>query len=151
MGQASRRICDVEAGDPTPVLRALKNDSSDVGRRLQTVVTNAGTTTTITLDGEWDLAARDETRQVMATELARHPARLVLDLSQVTFIDSSALHVLIDLNQYVAWMNVQLLIVPGPKNVQRVFEICGLADRLPFTDPCDLPREPAVQASRGGT
>jgi anti-sigma B factor antagonist len=141
----------VDVGDPAPVLRTVKNDSSDVGRRLQTVVTNAGTTTTIELDGEWDLAARDETRQVIATELARHPAQLVLDLSRVTFLDSSALHVLIDLNQYVAWMDIQLLIVPGPKNVQRIFEICGLADRLPFTNPRDLPREPAVQASRGGT
>jgi anti-anti-sigma factor len=101
--------------------------------RLRIDVRHVGTTTTIRLTGEWDLAAREATSQAINRELDRRPEAVVLDLSQLSFIDSSGIHVLLDLNRCAQQMNVRLLIVPGPSAVQRIFELCALADRLPFT------------------
>jgi anti-anti-sigma factor len=64
--------------------------------------------------------------------LEPRPECLVLDLSQLTFIDSSGIHTAIELAKRTRAENVRMVIVPGPRQVQRVFEICGLTDVLPF-------------------
>jgi anti-anti-sigma factor len=64
--------------------------------------------------------------------LARSPECVVLDLSQLTFIDSSAIHVILGLQKRCAQQNVRLVIAPGPRAVQRPFEVLGLTRALPF-------------------
>jgi anti-anti-sigma factor len=98
---------------------------------LEIVVREQGTTTTIALDGEWGLAEQDATRQAIRSALARSPECVVLDLSQLTFIDSSGIHVLLELQRRSTQQNIRLMIVPGPRAVQRLFEIVGLASALP--------------------
>ncbi len=61
--------------------------------------------------------------------------RLVLDLSGLDFVDSTGLGVIIDLDQRARRGDFELSIVPGPRQVQRVFEVTKLADVLPFEDP----------------
>lgn len=56
----------------------------------------------------------------------------MLDLSQLTFIDSSGIHVVLELQKRSTHQMIRLVIVPGPRAVQRPFEILGLADVLPF-------------------
>jgi anti-anti-sigma factor len=114
--------------------RAETNAPSVLGRGLRILVSQVGASTTIRLEGEWDLAAREATRRAINKELVSRPERLVLDLSRLRFIDSSGIHIAIDLQQRAAQMNVPLWIVPGPKAVQRVFEICDLTHRLPFNN-----------------
>ena len=58
----------------------------------------------------------------------------MLDLSQLSFIDSSGVHVLINAHNRCAAQATHLVIIPGPRAVQRVFEICNLIERLPFAD-----------------
>jgi anti-anti-sigma factor len=99
---------------------------------LGIVVAEQGTTSTIALRGEWDLAKQDATRQAIANALTRCPECVVLDLSELTFIDSSAIHVLLDLHKRTTEQNVRLVIVPGPRAVQRLFEIVQLTPALPF-------------------
>jgi anti-sigma B factor antagonist len=100
---------------------------------LRIAVSQAGATTTIGLEGEWDLAAHIATRQAVGHALATRPERLVLDLSRLSFIGSCGVEAMISLVRRTERLNIQLLIVPGPKAVQRIFEICHLTDRLPFT------------------
>jgi anti-sigma B factor antagonist len=99
---------------------------------LRIVVTEQGTTTTIALDGEWDLTEREATRHAIRGALARQPDRLVLDLRDLTFMDSTGVHVTTELARDAARLNLEFAIVPGPRAVQHVFEICQRATALPF-------------------
>ena len=82
--------------------------------------------------GEWDLAQEPATRKAIQTALERRPECVVLDLSQLSFIDSTGIHAVVELHTRAAQQNIHLVIIPGPRGVQRPFEICGLTDRLPF-------------------
>lgn len=94
-----------------------------------------GETTTIRLAGEWDLAGEPMVREVIDTTLTQRPARLVVDLSGLSFIDASGVGAAIKLAQRSAAHNVPLTIIPGSRVVHRVFEICRLTDVLPFSTP----------------
>ena len=93
-----------------------------------------GATSTIAVEGEWDLAQQTASTDAIDHALDRRPACLVLDLSQLSFIDSSGVHVLINAHNRCAAQATHLVIIPGPRAVQRVFEICNLIERLPFAD-----------------
>lgn len=102
-----------------------------------------GTTSTIQLEGEWDLAQQAATTDAIAHALDRRPACLLLDLSRLSFIDSCGVHVLINTHRRCAEQGAHLVIIPGPRAVQRVFEICGLietlfADHPPGSSPTKL-------------
>jgi anti-anti-sigma regulatory factor len=47
-------------------------------------------------------------------------------------MDSTGVHLTIDLARRAAGLKIQLMIVDGPRAVQRVFEIAQLTERLPF-------------------
>ena len=87
----------------------------------------------ITLEGELDLAT------VSALEAALRepvdPHRRVLDLRGLTFMDSTGLQTILRANRAARRAGWSLQIVAGPPAVQRVFEICGVADGLRFVDP----------------
>jgi anti-sigma B factor antagonist len=107
--------------------------SDDVlGPALQIAVTQDQATVTIALAGEWDLAQRQVTRQAIRAVLQRSPENVVVDLSELTFIDSSGIHVIVELHKRATQHEIGLVIVPGPRAVQRPFEICGLTDVLAF-------------------
>ncbi len=59
---------------------------------------------------------------------------LTLDLSEVTFIDSTGLGLVINTEQSARERALELRLVPGPREVHKVFEMVGLADVLPFTE-----------------
>ena len=84
-----------------------------------------------TLVGELDLPASESAFDRIDLA-AREAGRLVLDLSGLTFIDSSGLRLVVRLDAAARESAFELSIVPGPANVQQVFEIVGLADALPF-------------------
>jgi anti-anti-sigma factor len=99
---------------------------------LRIVVTEQGTTTTIAVDGEWDLTELQASRAAIRAVLEGCPECIVLDLSQLSFIDSTGLHIAVELHKRCTQQNVRLVIVPGPRAVQRIFEICRLTELLPF-------------------
>jgi anti-anti-sigma factor len=101
---------------------------------LRIAVSQVGAATTIALEGEWDLATQIAARQAIGRALADRPESLVLDLSRLDFIDSSGVHAVISLTRRTKRLNVEFLIIGGPEAVQRIFEICHLTNRLPFTD-----------------
>jgi anti-anti-sigma factor len=69
---------------------------------LRIVVTDQGTTTTIALDGEWDLAHQEAAGDAIESALAHRPERVVLDLSHLTFMDSTGVHGLMELARRVS-------------------------------------------------
>lgn len=99
---------------------------------LRIVVSQVGTTTRIGLEGEWDLTTQIAAREAIGRALACRPECLVLDLSRLTFMDSSGVHAVTSLVTRTDRLNVRLSIVPAPKAAHHIFEICHLTDRLPF-------------------
>jgi anti-anti-sigma factor len=91
---------------------------------------NAGT---VAVAGEWDMAATFNVEPELERALD-HPGldRLTLDLADTTFLDSTGLGVVIRLASDAEQRGIELEIVPGPPEVQRVFESAGVADALPF-------------------
>ena len=57
---------------------------------------------------------------------------LMLDLSDVKLIDATGLRSVLALWRLCHNSGHELTILPGPPQVQRVFEVCGLLERLPF-------------------
>jgi len=100
---------------------------------LRIAVSEQGTTTTIELAGDWDLTDHDAASAAVVRALERGPECVVLDLSGVSFIDSSGIHVVVGATKRCAEQNVHMVIIPGPPQVHRVFEICQLTTVLPFT------------------
>jgi anti-anti-sigma factor len=101
---------------------------------LRIVTRQHGATTTIALQGEWDLAQRRSTREAVHLALRPRPECLVFDLGELEFIDSSGLNVLVDAHRRCVGTDTRLVIIPGPRAVQRVFELCGLNEILTFAD-----------------
>ena len=86
----------------------------------------------IALAGEFDLSGTAKVEPVL-----REPGvgRRLLDLRRLTFMDSSGLRLILSANAAARREGWSLQIVPGPPAVQRVFEICGVRDELPFVAP----------------
>jgi anti-anti-sigma factor len=61
--------------------------------------------------------------------------RLIVDLSRLGFMDSSGLRLLLTWNADARNDGYAIEVVPGPKAVQRVFEVTGTSDVLRFTQP----------------
>jgi anti-anti-sigma factor len=103
-------------------------------------VDRQGSNVTVAPSGEIDLATVRLVTE--AIEASGEPfVQLILDLRNVSFIDTSGLRLVLELNQRAERDGFGLTIVRGSRAVQRVFEISGLEDRLPFVDePQGAPR-----------
>jgi anti-anti-sigma factor len=101
---------------------------------LRIVVREQGTTTMIEVEGEWDLASVPTAQETISRVLERGPECVVLDLSGLGFIDSSGLHAIVELSKRAAAQETRLVIIRGPRAVQRLFEITGLDASLPLID-----------------
>jgi stage II sporulation protein AA (anti-sigma F factor antagonist) len=86
----------------------------------------------ITPVGEFDSSALGQFEDAL-TELMEDEKPIVIDLSRLTFIDSSGLWAITLTQRICRRRGLGLLIRPGPERVQSVFEVTGLADLLPFT------------------
>ena len=85
--------------------------------------------------GELDLATVEEVRAQLKELQATGFSRLILDLRRTTFLDNSALHMVIEINTAAANDGFEFAIAAGPPTVHRTFELTGLDTRLPFTRP----------------
>jgi stage II sporulation protein AA (anti-sigma F factor antagonist) len=89
---------------------------------------------TIALAGEMDLAnAGDVERELLRAE-ATNAAQIVIDLSEVTFMDSTGIRLLITAHARSRTEGDRLVLKrPGPR-VFRVLCIAGVDELLPFAD-----------------
>jgi anti-anti-sigma factor len=55
---------------------------------------------------------------------------LVLDLRQVAFMDSSGLQLILQWTEYADEQGFAFAVIQGPPPVARVFELCGVGDRV---------------------
>ena len=84
--------------------------------------------------GEVDAATIGRLRESFDEATAIGASRLVLDLRETTFLDSTGLHFAVDVDAWATKNGTEFAIVAGPPAVQRTFNVAGLSDRLPFAD-----------------
>jgi anti-sigma B factor antagonist len=87
---------------------------------------------TIALAGEADLMGAPKIEAALKDAAAADPELIVIDLKNLTFIDSSSLQALITGHELCRARGHDLRILPGPENVQRLFELTGTNGVLPF-------------------
>ena len=85
--------------------------------------------------GELDMATVGEVEARMRELREAGCSELVLDLRGVSFLDSSALRVILCEEALARREGLALSLIPGPDVVQRVFAITGTLARLPFRSP----------------
>jgi anti-anti-sigma factor len=97
--------------------------------RYFVVRTTTGPEGRIEVRGEFDLAAVPTFRAAVRDLDVSCGEQVVLDLGRLSFIDAAGVHAVLDLHEECLAVCAALAILPGPWNVQRVFELAGV-DRL---------------------
>ncbi len=97
-------------------------------------VVRNGSSTHISPCGELDIATTPELEQALADAAASSAGEIVLDLRELTFMDSTGLRALAQANSRADESGVTLAIVRGPRQIERVLEISGLGSLLPLVD-----------------
>ncbi len=80
----------------------------------------------IRLRGELDISSADLLRETVSGVLAERPKRLVIELGDLTFIDSSGIAVLVLASNKIAEVELH----HAQPIVRRVIELTGLSDTL---------------------
>jgi anti-sigma B factor antagonist len=83
----------------------------------------------VTLEGEIDIYSAPRFKEALLRGIEDGARNIVVDLGKVTFIDSTALGVLVSGAKRVRPQNGTLDIVCSDENIIRIFEITGL-DRI---------------------
>ena len=86
----------------------------------------------LVLGGDLDMGARFQAEQALDQLLAEPLEQLVVDLGEVTFVDSTGMGLVLEVNDRARSEGFRLRLLRGPAEVQRVFELAGVADVLPF-------------------
>jgi anti-sigma B factor antagonist len=88
----------------------------------------------VALVGELDLSTVAKVQEELRRVEASSPATLVVDLSKLTFLDSTGLRCIVTADERARTDGRRIVIVRGPDAVQRVFTITRLEDRLEMVD-----------------
>ncbi|TYB49754.1 STAS domain-containing protein [Actinomadura chibensis] len=148
-GQArgSARPCP---GDPDPppwrrfVTSPDQPDHASGPLMLAITVRRDGSTTELHLHGELDIATAEELRWHISEVITAHdPDRILLDLSELSFADSTGLSVMVWAHQLMSGRGRQLRLWRPQSRVLRILNISGLHRRLHIIPGC-----PAVRPSR---
>jgi anti-sigma B factor antagonist len=84
----------------------------------------------VAVSGELDLASVNELRAALATAVATRSQSVVVDVSDVSFIDSTALAALLSSNDELSSNGVRMVMACPPGPVRRLLTMTSLDDRL---------------------
>jgi anti-anti-sigma factor len=91
----------------------------------------------ITPVGELDLATVDEVEKRFREAREQGFARIVMDLRGLSFMDSSGLRLILSHQAESGKNGFRFMVIPGSRNIQRVFEISGVLEHVPFVSGPD--------------
>jgi anti-anti-sigma factor len=91
----------------------------------------------VALSGELDLASAPKLDDELKHVEDRGPALIVLDLQELSFMDSSGLRALLSADARAREAGRRLVLVRGDERVQRVLRITRLDERLEIVDSAD--------------
>jgi anti-sigma B factor antagonist len=108
-----------------PAEFALTEDALDADRHV------------VAVRGEIDLFTAPELKQKLTDAIEGGKSRIVVDLSETTFLDSTALGVLIGAVKRLRSRDGALVIVNTDQNIAKTFEITGLDQIFTILDNRD--------------
>jgi anti-sigma B factor antagonist len=88
----------------------------------------------VALVGELDLSTVAKVQDELLRVEADSPPTMVVDLSKLTFLDSTGLRCIVTADERAREQGRRMVIVRGPDAVQRVFSITRLEERLEIVD-----------------
>jgi anti-anti-sigma factor len=88
----------------------------------------------VALVGELDLSTVAKVQEELRRIEAASPQTVVVDLSKLTFLDSTGLRCIVTADERAREEGRRIVIVRGPDPVQRVFAITRLEERLEMVD-----------------
>ena len=91
----------------------------------------------VAVRGEIDLFTAPELKQVLAESIEAGRIRIIVDLTDTTFLDSTALGVLIGAVKRLRSRDGSLVIVNTDANIAKTFEITGLDQIFTILDTRD--------------
>jgi anti-sigma B factor antagonist len=93
----------------------------------------------VAIEGELDIATLPELEGAVAELRSQGLERLVVDLRKVSFLDSMSIELLLRLNGELTAAGASLVVVRGPRAVNRIFDLMELDRVLTLVDePPDL-------------
>lgn len=91
----------------------------------------------LTVSGEVDVFTAPDLDRAIAAQLAEGRTRLVIDLSSVSFLDSTGLGVLVKGLKGAREAGGSLTLVITSDRIRRIFDITGLDAAMPIFDTVD--------------
>jgi anti-sigma B factor antagonist len=105
-----------------------------VGPALTVDVASEADRVRIALRGELEVATVEQADDALSLLEVQPSDTVVVDLSGVTFIDSTGLRFLLLTDRRARKDGWRLALIPAAPGVQRVFKLTRLEDRLPFLE-----------------
>ena len=99
---------------------------SDAPITLELTVSELDGDTVVRAAGELDVNTAPELREQLARLIAEDARQIVIDLTEVSFVDSTALSVLVSALKRLRQADGDLELASPNPSVRRVFEITGL-------------------------
>lgn len=101
----------------------------------------------VVMRGEHDLTTTVVLAQMFRTAIAVDNADLVVDASEVTFLDASTLGVLIGAQNFLRERSRSLLVRSPSVCVRRIFDMCDLGSLIEGTESHTVANEPVALAA----
>jgi anti-anti-sigma factor len=105
-----------------------------------------GTTRVVVVRGEIDLSSVDKVRRPLDRALTELPETVVLDLSAVTFCDSSGARLVVGAHRRAKEQGCHLVVVRPEGPAWRTFEICQLDRWVHFVGVDDSAAAPTLES-----
>jgi len=83
--------------------------------------------------GELDMATQEELRAALK-RAAAEGSLVVLDLGELRFVDTSGLRLILETAEASRRDGFAFAVLPGAPAVQRLFEVAGVTELVPFED-----------------
>lgn len=99
---------------------------------LEVVASTVGRRTVIRVAGELDMASAPALRRAVEGALDMSANELWIDFSELEFLDSSGVHVLLDARRRALGLQRRLVVVCPPGAVRRTFTATGTDGVLPL-------------------
>jgi anti-anti-sigma factor len=118
--------------------------NGDPGHQFEIVSRRLADGIVLVMSGEIDLATASTVEHELLRAEQSHDL-VALDLSNLSFMDSTGLHVIVVADRRMRERGGRLLIVQGPPQIRRVFELTGVADHMELVrDAAELERAAAA-------
>lgn len=110
------------------------NSEGKSASAFDVTVGNAGDATLVSVVGELDIATADRLSKALAEVQVGSGGRLVVDLGEVEFMDSTGLRLLIGANRRAGESDYAFVVVTGASPAKRVFELTKMDEHITVVD-----------------